>query len=734
VIHRDLKPENILLHDGQPLVADFGIALAVSNAGGNRITQTGLSLGTPQYMSPEQATGDRAIDARTDVYSLGAVTYEMLAGEPPHTGSTSQAIIARVLTEKPRSLRATRPNVASNVEAAVDRALEKLAADRFATAREFADALAGKIVVATTPNVVAEKRRTSRERLLVFALGLVIVLWGATTLIAMRRSFRVPEAPVVRFEISTPAAVGPLQLSVSPDGRNVVFNAIRADGRSVLMLRRLDAAESAVIKGSEGASTVTFWSPDSRHLAFVQDAKLKHVAIAGGNAEMVCDLAGAFRDGAWNAANVIVFSMNGALYRVPATGGVPVKVSLQASGAMTWYDPVFLPDGDHFLVIARGRDVSAQGIYVASLSSGSTTRLGAGETRVGFAPPNHVLFARDETLYAQDIELDAPRLLGDPVRIANDVGTNFGNGASGFAVGADVVVTREGGSNLRQIQLFGRDGKLLSTLGDSATYLEIALSPDGKRVAATVSARSGERGLFIRVIDLASRIASRFVTDSSPLRGVLWSPDSRAITFQTGPRLRAKSVGGINDSLIYQSSDDLPASAEDYASDGKTLLMRRLDTLFALPLTGEGKPTALPVIKGVGAVRFSPDGKQVSYSTAESGVSHVYVASFPALDNRRQISATGGAQARWRADGKEVYFLEPTTGKVMMVAPKHGSPGEFTVPVSLFQGPLVRPNGTIDQWDVTRDGQRFVFATPLNQVNARPLTVVLNWTSLLPKK
>src|SRR5690348_11130571 len=116
VIHRDLKPENILLHEGQPLVADFGIALAISNAGGARITQTGLSLGTPQYMSPEQATGDRAIDGRTDIYSLGALTYEMLAGEPPHTGATAQAIIARVITDKPRSVRATRDTVPEHVD------------------------------------------------------------------------------------------------------------------------------------------------------------------------------------------------------------------------------------------------------------------------------------------------------------------------------------------------------------------------------------------------------------------------------------------------------------------------------------------------------------------------------------------------------------------------------------------------------------------------------------------
>ncbi|NUQ11181.1 MAG: serine/threonine protein kinase, partial [Gemmatimonadaceae bacterium] len=144
VIHRDLKPENILMHDGQPLVADFGIALAVKNAGGNRITQTGLSLGTPHYMSPEQATGDRDIDARTDVYSLAAVTYEMLVGEPPHDGKTSQAIIAKMLTDKPRGIRLARESVPDHVEAAVLRALAKLPADRYHSAHAFAEALAGK--------------------------------------------------------------------------------------------------------------------------------------------------------------------------------------------------------------------------------------------------------------------------------------------------------------------------------------------------------------------------------------------------------------------------------------------------------------------------------------------------------------------------------------------------------------------------------------------------------------
>jgi serine/threonine-protein kinase len=742
VIHRDLKPENILIHEGQPLVTDFGIALAVSKAGGNRITQTGLSLGTPQYMSPEQATGDRAIDGRTDVYSLGAVTYEMLAGEPPHTGSTSQAIIARVLTEKPRALRATRPNVMPHVEAAVDRALEKLPADRFATARELADALAGKIVVTTIASAAAETRRTSRERVLLIALSAVIVLWGTTGVIALRRLGRVPEAPVIRFAIATSPPTGALHLSVSPNGRWVVFNETLADGRSAPVLRPLDVTRTSVVKGTDGPS-ITFWSPDSRQLAFVSGGKLKRVAIPAGSQDVICDLRGVFGGGAWNADNVIIFSRDGAIYQVPDSGGAPAKVQLHASGVATWEYPVFLPDGDHFLVLARGGTVSLPGVYVASLSSGSATRLLAAETRAGFAPPNHLLFVRDEILYAQDLELGVPRLAGDPVKIADSVAMNVVNGAAGFAAAANVLVTREADSRASQLQWFGRDGKLLSTLGGSAIYLGIALSPDGKRIAATVGARSGDNGQDLRVIDVGSRISSLLVADSVSVGGVLrspnsrvvWSPDSRAVTFHSGGRIRVKSVGGITDSLVYASPDTVPALAEDYTSDGDTLLIKRIDTLFALPLAGERKPVALSAIKGIHEARLSPDGKQIAYWRSESNAGQVYVASYPKLNNLRQISATGGGiQPRWRRDGKEVYFIEPGSGNVMMAAVKPGSPGEFTAPVPLFKGPLQNPQGFLVQWDVTRDGQRFLFAAPLNQVTARPLAVVLNWTSLLPKK
>src|SRR5687767_5144887 len=158
VIHRDIKPENILLHEGRPLVADFGIALAVSAAAGGRITETGLSLGTPHYMSPEQATAEKEISPRSDVYSLAAVLYEMLTGKPPHTGASAHQIIMKIITESPQPVTTVRRSVPPNVAAAIATALEKLPADRFASARAFAEALATPGYSRTTlPGVVDDR-------------------------------------------------------------------------------------------------------------------------------------------------------------------------------------------------------------------------------------------------------------------------------------------------------------------------------------------------------------------------------------------------------------------------------------------------------------------------------------------------------------------------------------------------------------------------------------------------
>ena len=274
IIHRDLKPENILMQAGQPVIADFGIALAVRNAGGNRVTQTGLSLGTPQYMSPEQATGDREIDARTDIYSLGAVTYEMLTGEPPHTGSTAQAVIARVLTEKPRGVRVSRPNVPPHVEQAIEQALEKLPADRWETAQQFADALQGaRATRHTADSTVGRDGRTravARRGAPWVLAGLAI---AAAVTLAVRPGYAPP--PAVKFTIpfDPPGDDAGTALAISRDGRTIVY-ASETDGARQLVARSLGQLAARPITGTVGGSRPAI-SADGRWVAFATaDGKL----------------------------------------------------------------------------------------------------------------------------------------------------------------------------------------------------------------------------------------------------------------------------------------------------------------------------------------------------------------------------------------------------------------------------------------------------------------------------
>jgi len=267
LVHRDIKPENILLQEGEAMLADFGIALAVKEAGGNRLTQTGLSLGTPQYMSPEQATGDRGIDARSDVYSLAAVLYEMIAGEPPVTGATAQSMIAKLMTENPTHLRVLRDTVSPELDAAVAKALSKTPADRFGSAGEFVRAL--EVKHATSPTVVTPAAKPFNRRNQM--VGAVVVLGAVAALTASAMRSRTPG----------PATLG-TKTQLTSTG-TVLFPAISSDGKQLAYLQRhcvaANCTYSAVVQDVGGATTRTIlegttagynleWSPDRRNLMF----------------------------------------------------------------------------------------------------------------------------------------------------------------------------------------------------------------------------------------------------------------------------------------------------------------------------------------------------------------------------------------------------------------------------------------------------------------------------------
>jgi serine/threonine-protein kinase len=348
VIHRDIKPENVLIHDGQPLIADFGIALALSHAGGNRLTETGLSIGTPHYMSPEQAMGDRELDARSDVYSLGAMLYEMLTGDPPYTGSTAQAIVAKVITEKAPPVTAARETVPVHVAAAIAKALSKLPADRFSSASAFAAALSTPGFGSTEVGDAAATReaRPARKPMtiaLVAALVLMSVTAGAGWFSALRK----PAAPVQRFELAVapefaiPPAFGS-PLAISPDGQQYVFVGPGSLGRQ-LWLRSMDRLDPVPLGGTDGAMSPRF-SPDGRWIAFTAEQRLRKVPVTGGSPITLADSAnGTLPGAAWLDDGTLLFTHGSwGLHRMPAAGGDAepvVRIDSAAGGGF------FFPDG-----------------------------------------------------------------------------------------------------------------------------------------------------------------------------------------------------------------------------------------------------------------------------------------------------------------------------------------------------------------------------------------------------
>ncbi len=315
------------------------------------MTQTGMSLGTPAYMSPEQAMGERDIGARSDVYALGAMTYEMLTGEPPFTGLNSQAIVAKVLTETPPPLRPKRPTVSPAVEHAVLTALQKLPADRYGSAKDFADALDGKgggtyaSTVALPSSRLSRLSRPSRPIMLAAAALLAITAGAAGWL--LHRPPAAPVRPVVRFDMQLPRDVQAIgatgsTIAVAPDGSQLVYVGKAPSGQR-LYVRNLDLTEPTALARTDGAS-LPFYSPDGQWLGFRQGDKLARVALAGGPVSPITNVAGVVYGASWAHGDTVIFSSDSGLMEVPASGGTARLIARPDSGEAFRY-PEALPDG-----------------------------------------------------------------------------------------------------------------------------------------------------------------------------------------------------------------------------------------------------------------------------------------------------------------------------------------------------------------------------------------------------
>jgi serine/threonine-protein kinase len=664
IVHRDIKPENILLQDDHALVADFGISLAVQHAG-ERLTQTGLSLGTPQYMSPEQAMGERNIDHRADIYALGAVTFEMLAGEPPFTGPTIQAIVAKILTDEPRSLGSLRRSVPEHVDAAVLAALQKLPADRTPTAHAFAESLDATGTSASGPATIGRPMSSGAQPSVVNPLTIALASVAVAALAVAGWQWRVAHTGVPqlvsRFMVESPtdarmtvrAPAGP-GVAISPDGRALAFVAVSADGTPRVHVRTLADLVPHALPGTEGASQ-PFFSPDGHSIAFRAAGRLHRIATDGGS-PLPMGEAAEYLGGTWSRGG-IVLAIKGRLSVVPTDTGKPRPLGKLDSARHELYQdgPVALDDGDHVLYASWGNaafgDVK---IGIASISAGTTRVLDVAAIPLGVLNGQLIAVAIDGTISATPIDVAKERITGGTVA----VGTGVTIGTDGIvkaALSHSGVLVYYGGLPESEVVLVDGHGGTRPVLSERRAYGFPRFSPDGKRIALTISAGTSSD---IWIHDLPSHTTTRLTRKWAINDRPEWTPDGKRVLY----RAHSSSYASIWWVPADRSADEAlllaggPAAAFSEAvitPDGKRIVYERSDIESRL-LEGDAKPMVLA--SRASMPRVSNDGRWLAYVSQESGAREVVVQSLSGPGARVQVSANGGTEPVWSRDDHRLFY------------------------------------------------------------------------------
>jgi eukaryotic-like serine/threonine-protein kinase len=751
IVHRDLKPGNIKIKpDGAVKVLDFGLAKMpdpVSAPDGDRedsptltleaATRGGAIMGTAGYMAPEQARG-KSVDKRADIFAFGVVLYEMLQGGRLFNGETVSDIMAAVLKEEPKL-----DQVPAKVRPLLQSCLQK---DPKRRLRDIGDAW----LLVERPLAKAGQRRWLPWALATLCLALAA---GAAAFAFLWLRAPVAEVRSTQFLVEPP---GDTQFTnpyaataISPDGRYLVFGA----GTQVtgpLWLRPLDSLSARPLRGTEGG-VFPFWSPDSKSIAFFAGGKLKRSDIAGGAPQVLCDAARVFESGGtWSRDGIIVFASAEGLFRVPASGGVPQQVTQRdtARKELGHGVPQFLPDGKRFLYFVQSAEPNTQGIYAGSLDNPKERfQILATDRKAYYVPPRDgrtgfLLWLREQTLLAQPFDAAKLHLEGDPTPLAEDVDRGQFARAAFWTSDAGLLVYRTGNALGRMKLLWmSRDGKRLGEAGKEDRHSSIRLSPDGKRVAMERFDEGGNRDIW--VLELGREVMTRLTVDPGSEQVPVWSPDGGQIAYfsdRSGIRqiYRKEAGGGGQEERLTSGPNGKVVT--DWSRDGRYLLYHETEPktgldLWALPLEGERKPVAvLQTPFSDMAAQFSPDGKWIAYQSDASGRFEVYVRAFPVSGSPWQVSKQGGSLPRWRADGKELFYLGRNGSSVMAAGIRvAGASVQSDTPRELFPISPV-PAVLTSPYDVTADGQRFlVIQRSASEQGPAPLTVVTNWQAGLKK-
>ena len=761
VVHRDLKPGNIMLTKNGAKLMDFGLAKSVMASAASAsnlnvtvstppashpLTAQGTVVGTFQYMAPEQVEGKPA-DARSDIFALGAVLYEMTTGKRAFEGKTPASAMAAVLERDPAPISSIQPMTPPAFERLAKVCLAKDPDDRWQTAHDVKLQLrqiieGGSQITSSVMAIAPPARR--HTRLLPWIVASILASVAATALILLYQANQ-KELPVLRVQINPPDKMqfnlsgdhgGPA--AISPDGHYVVYSANNSANGTQLYLRPLDSTTAQALPETEGA-TFPFWSPDSRSIAFFTDDKLKRIEVTGGTPVTICDST-LGRGGSWNRDGTIVaaLSYNTGISRVSANGGAPTLVTTVNTAEYSSHRwPWFLPDGKHFLYIAvkHNAPTSPETAVMMGSIDGKENRLLLHTLSNAVFASGRLLFQRENSLVSQLFDPATGKFSGDPETLSENVQFDSGLWRMNVSVSNNGMLVYASGATTGNeiLTWYDRSGKKLGTVGEQAEYFDLDLSPDEKQLATT---ELNTATATIWLHDLLNNRQTRLTFTGGAHLTPIWSPDGKQIAFTSNQQaaISVKTMGSsAPEQTLISSPKPIFQALSDWSRDGRYIMYEQgvgfnVD-LWVLPLTGDRKPFAYTT-GGASRGTFSPDGRWIAYVGQEAGRPEIFVAPFPWTGAKWQVSNGGGASPRWSANGKELFYFD-LTGLTAVEVDGSGSAFQIGSSKQLFRLPL---RGIIArEYSPTKDGQRFIAISP-SEGSSQSLTLVQNWLAELKNK